>query len=156
VTVERVEEPTAEVRALLAELDAFLAAAYTAEQRHGVSIEALFTPQIRFFIARLDGKANGCAGVALFDTYAEVKRMYVREAVRGRGVAQALLARIEREARESGVALLRLETGIHQPAAIRLYERAGFVRCAAFGPYAAMPPAAIAASLFYAKALAAR
>ena len=97
----------------------------------------------------------GCAGVALFADFAEVKRMYVREAARGRGVAHALLARIEREARDAGLVLLRLETGERQAAALRFYHRTGFERCAAFGAYTAMAPHAIATSLFLEKRLAA-
>jgi putative acetyltransferase len=153
VVVERALAPSAEVRALLGELDAFLAGEYAPEQRHGVAIERLFEPHVRFFIARDGDAAVGCGGVALFDTFAEVKRMYVRPAARGSGVAQAVLARIESEARAAGRTALRLETGIHQHAAIRLYERAGFRACAAFEPYASMPPAAIVTSLFYEKTL---
>ena len=82
---------------------------------------------------------------------AEVKRMYTRAAARGRGVAKALLTKIEDEARAAGVPVLRLETGIRQPEAIGLYERMGFRSCSAFGPYATMPATSIDTSLFYEK-----
>jgi putative acetyltransferase len=80
--------------------------------------------------------------------------MYVRESARGRGVAQALLARIEESARENGRELLRLETGDKQGAAMRLYERAGFTRCGVFGDYAALDARALATSVFFEKRLA--
>ncbi len=92
--------------------------------------------------------------MALLDDFAEVKRMYVREPARGRGVAQALLTRIETEARAAGLVVLRLETGVRQTAALRLYAQAGFVPCGAFGDYATMPPEAIATSIFMEKRLA--
>ena len=38
-------------------------------------------------------------------------------------------------ARSQGILLLRLETGVHQQAAIRLYEQCGFRRIPPFGPY---------------------
>src|SRR5215470_8165061 len=76
-----------------------LGAAYEARQRHGLSIEQLFEPNLRFFVARLGGLAVGCGGVAMFDDYAEVKRVYTRPAARGRGVAKAPLRKIEEEAR---------------------------------------------------------
>jgi putative acetyltransferase len=79
--------------------------------------------------------------------------MYVRDAARGRGVARALLARIESEAQAAGLSVLRLETGDQQEAAMRVYTRAGFGRCPPFGEYARMSPAAIATSLFYEKLL---
>jgi putative acetyltransferase len=73
--------------------------------------------------------------------------------VRGRGAAQALLARLETEARGVGLDVLRLETGARQRAAMRFYERSGFQRCVAFGHYVTMPPASIATSVFYEKRL---
>ena len=154
ITVEEVRSATDEVRALIRELDRTMEAGYRPEQRHGLSLDAIFQPPVRFFVARLDGAAVGCGGVALFAEFAEVKRMYVRESARGRGVAQAVLARIEAEARRHGVALLRLETGDGQSAAMRLYERAGFRRRDAFGAYLAMPPDAVATSVFFEKRLA--
>ena len=153
ILVEPAPTATDEVRALVEELEAVLSAEYPREQRHGLSLDAIFQPHIRFFLARLDGVAVGCGGVALFPDFAEVKRMYVRDAVRGRGVAQALLARLETAAADAGLSELRLETGDRQIAAMRLYARAGFRRCAAFGDYAAMAPQAIATSVFFEKQL---
>src|ERR1043166_836067 len=102
LTIERVGEPTPEVHDLIGELDEVLNAAYEPHQRHGLAIAQLFEPHVRFFLARLDGIAAGCGGVALFDDYAEVKRMYTRPAVRGRGLAKAVLRRLEEEAPPSG------------------------------------------------------
>ena len=154
IVVEPAPAPTREVRELIAELDAALGAEYEAHQRHGLSIAQVFEPHLRFFLARWQGAAAGCGGVALFDDHAEVKRLYTRPAARGRGLAKALLRRIEEEARAAGLPVLRLETGTRQPEAIGLYERMGFRRCGPFGPYAAMPARNIATSLFYEKALA--
>jgi putative acetyltransferase len=148
-----VRAATDDVRALVAELDDILSAAYPPEQRHGLAVDAIFAPNIRFFLARLNGVAAGCGGVALFADFAEVKRMYVRDASRGRGVAQALLVRIEQEARVVRLGLLRLETGTRQTAALRFYQRTGFTSCSAFGAYATMPPQAVATSLFLQKDL---
>jgi putative acetyltransferase len=153
ITVEPVPAPTREVEELLTELDEILGAAYAPEQRHALSIDRLFQPDIRFFVARLDGEAMSCGGVALLGDYAEVKRMYAREPARGRGIGKALLASLEAEARNAGKSLLRLETGIHQTAAIALYERWGFRPRGPFGPYAELPPNAIATSVFYEKPL---
>jgi putative acetyltransferase len=153
IVIERVLAPTSDAEQLVAELDQVLGALYEPEQRHGLSIEQVFAPNVRFFVARIGGEAVGCSAVALFDFYAEVKRMYTREAARGRGVGKALLARIEREARDTGKPMLRLETGTYQAAAIVLYERCGFRPCEPFGHYADLPPHQIAASLFYEKPL---
>ncbi len=154
LVIEEVAAATEEVRALIGELDRVLSEGYPPEQRHALSLDAIFQPHIRFFLARLGTAAVGCGGVALFPDFAEVKRMYVREAARGRGVPEALLAGIEKEVRGAGLAVLRLETGTKQVAAIRLYSRVGFETCPPFGAYAAMPPRAIATSVFFEKRLA--
>jgi putative acetyltransferase len=158
VTLEHVQTPTDDARTLIGELDAVLHADSPPEQRHGLSVERIFQPGVMFFIARLDGEAVGCGGVAFLagDGLAEVKRMYVRPAARGRDVARTILARLEAEARARGVGRLVLETGDNRHAAIRLYERNGFTRCGAFGPYATMPPRAIERSVFFEKRIEAR
>lgn len=151
ISVELVQSATDDVRVLIGELDQILSAEYVPQQRHGLALDAIFKPNIRFFLARLNGVAAGCGGVALFADFAEVKRMYVRDVARGRGVAQALLARIEREARDAGFVLLRLETGERQIAAFPFYQRAGFQICTAFGVYATMAPQAVDTSVFLQK-----
>ena len=149
ITIEQVSQPDADAVALIAELDAVLGALYEPHQRHGLSIEQVFERHVRFFVAHIGDEAVGCGAVAMFDGYAEVKRMYTREAARGRGVGRVLLARLEAEARTAGKPWLRLETGTEQVAAIRLYEGYGFRPCVAFGHYVGLEPHRISASLFY-------
>ncbi|NJM91853.1 MAG: GNAT family N-acetyltransferase [Rhodospirillaceae bacterium] len=153
IAIERVNAPTPEVIGLLDGLNAALAGPYTEEQRHALPVDRLFQPNIRFFIARLDGEAVACGGIGFYDGFAELKRMYSKPSIRGCGIAKQLLARLELEASNAGQRLLRIETGAYQHEAIRFYERAGYRRCEAFGPYAAMPPTAIETSVFYQKRL---
>jgi putative acetyltransferase len=143
-----VTAPTDQVRQLVGELDAELGALYRPEQRHGLSLDAIFAPHIRFFIALGDSVPLGCGGVALFSDFAEVKRMYVRPEARGTGVAQALMTRLTDEARAAGLNMLRLETGTQSFAAIAFYRKSGFEERGAFEPYATLPPEQIFASLF--------
>lgn len=151
VVIEQLSAPTDDARTLIEELDAELNGAYDPDQCHGLSIARVFQPGVAFFVARLDGEPVGCGGVAFDDGFAELKRMYVRPQVRGRNVAQTMLARLEDEARSRGVSRLVLETGDVQHAALRFYERAGFTRCSAFGAYTAMPPKAVERSVFLEK-----
>jgi putative acetyltransferase len=146
--VSAVTSPTDDVHALVGELNDELGALYPPEQRHGLALDAIFQPHIRFFVARKDGAALGCGGVALFAAFAEIKRMYVRPFARGQGVADALMARLIAEARGADLPILRLETGIHSSAAIHFYRRCGFQSCAAFEPYASLPANQIAGSAF--------
>lgn len=153
LTIERVLAPSPEIVTLLTALDRDLSGPYSPDQRHALSVDQLFRPDLRFFLAARDGVPVACGGVGFYDGYAELKRMYAKPEVRGSGVAAALLARLEAEARGAGARRLTIETGIYQSAAMRFYEKAGFVRCGAFGPYAAMAPNAIATSAFFEKAL---
>ncbi len=155
IRIEAARVATDEARELIGELDQVLSAEYPPEQRHGLDLDAIFQPHVKFFVARLNGEAVACGGVALFADFAEVKRMYVRDDARGKGIARALLARIEMETLAAGLVALRLETGDRQEAAIRLYMRAGFRRCAAFGAYSEMAAEAISTSVFFEKLLAA-
>ncbi len=154
VTIERATAATETICALVGELEADLASHYPAEQRHGLAVDALFQPHIRFFIVTWDSVPAGCGGIALADGFAEVKRMYVRPAFRVRGIADTVVARLAAEAAANGLPVLRLETGTMQAAALRFYGRMGFTPCAAFEPYASMSAEAIAVSLFYEKRIA--
>ena len=136
---------------LVDELERELSLNYPAEQRHGLKLHALFEPHIRFFVARKDGEAVACGGIALFGDFAELKRMYVRPGARGQGAADAIIARLTAEAKNAGLHVLRLETGTAQQAAIRFYARHGFAICDAFDPYASMLPHSIAGSVFMEK-----
>jgi GNAT superfamily N-acetyltransferase len=66
----------------------------------------------------------------------EIKRMYVIPRLRGRGLARAILARLEDEARARGFTVARLETGRLQPEAIGLYLSSGYTEIPCFGHYA--------------------
>jgi len=121
---------------LIAELEAHLVPFYPAASRHGYSVEKLLVQEVAFFILRVDGEPAGCGGIQLFGTeYGELKRMYVRPKYRGLGFGKLMIDHLADHARAHGIGLLRLETGIHQKAAIRLYEREGFQRIPPFGPY---------------------
>jgi putative acetyltransferase len=92
LTITLIAAPNDAVRLLIAELEDVLSAEYPPENRHGLPLEAIFQPRVRFFVAALDGAPAGCGGVALFEGFAGAKRMYVRPAARGQGVARAILA----------------------------------------------------------------
>jgi len=131
---------TADAKALIAELEAHLDPLYPRESRHGYRVEKLIAEAVAFFVIRHDGAPAGCGGIKFFGTeYGEIKRMYVRPQFRGLGLAKMMLSHLADFARSQRVGILRLETGIHQHAAIRLYERMGFRRISPFGEYGEDP-----------------
>jgi GNAT superfamily N-acetyltransferase len=78
----------------------------------------------------------------------EIKRMYVSPDARGLGAADALMAALEDEARSLGAPRIVLHTGDRQIAAVRTYERHGYVPIPIYEPYVGMP-----ASLCFEKVL---
>jgi putative acetyltransferase len=124
---------------LIVELEAHLASLYPTTNRHGFSVERLVAENVDFFVLRSDGMPAGCGGILFVDKYGEIKRMYVRPEFRGLGLGRRILDHLTSHAESRGIALLRLETGIHQQEAIALYEREGFYRIPPFGPYTVDP-----------------
>ena len=133
IEVERAERD--DVRALLYTVWSWSADLYPPESRHGLDLAAYARPEVALLVAREGGVAVGCGAYQLHgDGSAELKSMFVVPEVRGRGVGRAILAAIE-QALRGRVTTLRLETGVKQPEAIRLYEGAGFCRRGPFGSY---------------------
>jgi len=140
VSAEPFDSPAA--RALLAALDAHLSERYPPAQRFGPNLSREQTESGRgvFLVARLEGRPVGCGAIRLLDGgSAEVKRMWVDPAVRGQGVARAVLTRLQDRALELGATRLVLETGIYQTEAIGLYRSGGFEIVDCWGEYAGSP-----------------
>jgi GNAT superfamily N-acetyltransferase len=124
------------VAALLDELRTL----YGEEDEDAPSPDDLASPKGVFLVASRNREPVGCGGIKHFaDGIAEVKRMYVVPAARRSGVARAVLAEVEAEARRRGYRELRLETGVKQPEAIALYQSAGFELIPCWGVYARAP-----------------
>lgn len=108
---------------------------YPRESRHGFSVEKLIREGVPFFVIYQEATPIGCGGIKLFPDYGEIKRMFIRPAWQGKGYAKAMLHHLADHALQHNITLLRLETGIHQIPAIKLYESFGFTRCGPFGEY---------------------
>jgi putative acetyltransferase len=93
-------------------------------------------PAARFMVATVDGVAAGCGAIQpLDDQTVEIKRMYVRPAHRGNGLARRVLAALEDLAAGAHYPVARLETGYRQVEAISLYESAGYRQIPVYGRY---------------------
>lgn len=134
VTIASERADTQEARQLLAERDAYFDRLYANEDRSAQPAN-MESGNVDFFAARVSGELAGCGAVIWRDSYGELKRFYVRDSFRGHGLGRRLLETIEQHAVRGGCALLRLETGILQPAAIALYRSAGYQETVSFGDY---------------------
>ncbi len=135
INLLRTDSDNANFRELVALLDADLAIRDGAE--HAFYMQFNKIDKIRYVIvAYEDEKAVGCGA---FKDYkketAEIKRMFVREDERGRGIAGLILTELETWARECGFSECVLETGVKQPEAIRLYQKSGYETIPNYGQY---------------------
>ncbi|WP_430377692.1 GNAT family N-acetyltransferase [Streptomyces sp. B1-3] len=95
-----------------------------------IAYDALDSP-----VATGGWRAQDANGEGNLDGDAELKRMYVIEQMRGRGLARRVLSALEEDARAAGRLRMVLETGTKQPEAIALYTSSGYEPCAKFGYY---------------------
>jgi putative acetyltransferase len=80
--------------------------------------------------------AIGCGAIKEYNsTTMEIKRMYVLEEHRGKGIASQILIVLEKWASELGYATCILETGLQQPEAIALYKKSNYKVRANYGQY---------------------
>lgn len=82
----------------------------------------------------------------------DVAKVLVRRSARGRGVASALMERLEDEARSRGITVLVLDT-VTDSDAYGLYSRLGWQRVGPIPDYALMPDGAPCETTFFYKAL---
>jgi putative acetyltransferase len=137
----QIDDPASpDARELIERLDKLMTSLYPAESNHLLPVEALRQPNVTFLTASVNGEVAGCgAFVNQGGEYAEIKRMFVLPEFRGLKLGRRILEELESRARVAGLALARLETGIHQPEALLLYERAGYQRRGPFGDYSEDP-----------------
>lgn len=133
--IERGDPRHPEATALLQQSHALMRDLFPPEDNYFLDIEDLCTPDIAFFVAKIDGTIHGTAALRIKTSYAELKSMFVDPNKRGAGIANALVAAIEKSAKEEHLTLLRLETSSILKAAVKLYTRHGFRPCGIFGDY---------------------
>jgi GNAT superfamily N-acetyltransferase len=151
IEIERRSYTDPDVRRLVAEVQEEYVRRYGGPDAAAVDPGEFDPPDGLFLVGLLDGIPVATGGWRRIGAgTAEIKRMYVSEAARRRGLARALLTELERTAGAAGFAELVLNTGPEQPEAVALYESSGYAPAPPFGYYARFPRA-----LFYAKRLAA-
>ncbi|PRC90684.1 GNAT family N-acetyltransferase [Solimicrobium silvestre] len=70
------------------------------------------------------------------ESYGEIKRVFVMDSHRGKGISKRIMSHLEKHLVMLGVPVARLETGVKQPEALKSL---GYVACAPFGGYALDP-----------------
>ncbi len=136
------DDPTTDE--MMSALQDYYRSIYNGPDRSPVDPAEFSPPTGRFFVGYQDTVAVAMGGWRWVDPVpglgatrvAEIKRMYVAEAGRGRGFARSMLAHLETTASGAGADAIVLSTGPAQQAAIALYRSAGYTDIPRFGFYA--------------------
>lgn len=132
----KLSDPRSEgATALLRQHHALMNSLFPAESNHYLGADALKAPHIRFLLATRATKAIGCAAIALYPDYAEIKSMFVAPEARGANLGSKLLEELETIARSEAIPRLLLETGDTLHAAQKIYQNAGFTFRGPFAEY---------------------
>jgi ribosomal protein S18 acetylase RimI-like enzyme len=125
-----------QARALEEKLTAEMVVRYGGSGPRPLPIEQFDPPQGCFVVAMLDGSPVACGGFRLLrPQVAEIKRMYVDTAMRGRGIGRRLLTFLEETAAAASYTQTWLETGTEQPEAIAMYISAGYRSMRPYGEF---------------------
>ena len=137
-TIKRTNAEDSEFIKLVIELDKDLAIRDGAEHSFYAPFNAIAS--IKYAIVVYENESPvGCGAIKEYaENIMEVKRMYVPENKRGRGIASIVLKELENWAKESGYKKCILETGKKQPEAIRLYLKNNYTIINNYGQYAAV------------------
>jgi len=133
-----VESPTSDAaRFCLASYFAELNRRFDAGFDPAVSVVAdaseLTEPNGVLLVARLRGEPVGNGALRFHGEWAEIKRMWIADGVRGLGVGRRILAELEARAAER-VRIVRLETNRALREAIGLYRSSGYEEIERFSP----------------------
>ncbi|MBT3584814.1 MAG: GNAT family N-acetyltransferase [Halobacteriovoraceae bacterium] len=123
------------VRSILQKIDAYQREVYP-DDSNGISSDDVLTLDNLTLYGAFEGDhLYGLGAIIYHQDYGEMKRLYVDKRARGKGVANLLLKKREEIMRQHGYKIARLETGIHQAAAIKLFKKRGFIEVKRFGSY---------------------
>ena len=126
---------SSDFRSLVVSLDADLQSRYGEQQSFFSQFNKLDHIH-HVIVAYENNQPVGCGAFKEFELgIAEIKRMFVEEKHRGKGIAGQILAALEQWAKEEGFRSCILETAVKQPEAIRVYEREGYKRIPNYGQY---------------------
>jgi putative acetyltransferase len=138
--IDAVDPRDGDAGALITALTDELARRYCEDGSGNFRPEDVLDPRGGFVVGRIGGHPVACGAYRpMGPDVAEIKRMYVDPAHRGRGLGRRILDDLESRARRDGYTVVRLETGILQPEALRLYESAGYHRVDNYGIYQGNP-----------------
>lgn len=136
IKIVQVTPDSKDLASLIEKLDAYLLERYPVEDIFGLDFTDPNVNEVVFIIAYLNDVPIGCSAIrALDDNETELKRFFVEEAYRNKGIAKLLLDELEMRARNLHFKVIKLEAGEPQPEALRFYRKHGYYPIERFGEY---------------------
>lgn len=86
-------------------------------------------PEGKLYIVKYDSKYSGCIALRkIEDGICEMKRLFLKEELRGKGIGNTLVTKIINDAKDIGYKTMRLDTIKEKmPKAVEIYTKHGFV-----------------------------
>jgi putative acetyltransferase len=134
-----------EARSLFREYEAWLGMSlcFQSFEEEVAGLPGKYAPPVgRLYVAYVDGEPAGCIALRKLEPgVCEMKRLFLRDSARGRGIGVRLIEQVIADAQEIGYAKMRLDT--YPPKmgkAVSLYEAHGFYE---IPPYYSNPHAGV-------------
>jgi GNAT superfamily N-acetyltransferase len=125
-----------DLMALINELDEELLTMYPKEGIFALDFNHPKISAATFVVAYWGNIPVGCGAILpVCRECVELKRFFVRNAHRRKGIASGILHLLESSAKKQGYSIIKLETGPKQPEALHLYKKFGFYEIENFGEY---------------------
>jgi len=124
-----------EVVKLIEKLNKYQIGLYGIEMCNLESPESLQKNNSVMMGAYVNNELAGIGAVKFFDTYAEIKRMFVEENYRGLSISGTILNALEEQAAQKGIYRICLETGNLHQQALKFYNKSGYQQIESFGNY---------------------
>ena len=133
IIVKKVDPRESNIQALIDGLEKYnrqLYPEFFASRLSDYTIEELCRDNFHFIAGFIDEFPVGIGAVKYVkeENYAEITRVFVHEDYRRKGIAIKMIQDLENQAQKKGFSVFKLETGIGQPEAIKLYEKLGYVK----------------------------
>ncbi|MDR1344173.1 MAG: GNAT family N-acetyltransferase, partial [Tannerellaceae bacterium] len=135
ITIKRTNSENSDFRKLVEQLDIYLDESDKSAHDTCEPFNRIDTIK-HTVVAYAANEAVGCGAIREYSPgIMEIKRMFVLNKERKKGIASMILDELENWARESGCKKCILETGEKLPEAINLYQKKGYTRIVNYGQY---------------------
>lgn len=142
INVRSISPDTDGVNTLITLSETYMSTLYPAESNHFEPLDSFKLPNAFFVGGFIDEQLLAIGAFKIMQNngvYGEIKRVFVHPDARGKGLAKAIMQTLENESLNRGVTVVRLETGTHQPEALRLYDALNYHYREPFGVYQVDP-----------------